>query len=131
MYVVPLDVVVECLEADEARSAVRGISDHLSLRGDVLPLVRLRELFGEEPRSTVRENVIVVRYGAQSAGLLVDELLGEYQTVIKPLGRVFENLRGISGATILGSGEVAMIIDVAGLVKQVTTAPATGQAAIH
>jgi two-component system chemotaxis sensor kinase CheA len=58
---------------------------------------------------------VVVQYAGQKAGLVVDELLGEHQTVIKPLGKIFQNLKGISGATILGSGEVAMIIDVPAL----------------
>jgi two-component system chemotaxis sensor kinase CheA len=66
-----------------------------------------------------RYNIVVVEYAGQKAGLVVDELLGEHQTVIKPLGKVFQNLKGISGATILGSGEVAMIIDVPGLIRRV------------
>lgn len=61
----------------------------------------------------------MVQYAGQKTGLVVDELLGEHQTVIKPLGKVFQNLKGISGATILGSGEVAMIIDVPALVGQI------------
>ena len=63
-----------------------------------------------------RNNIVVVEYEGQKTGFVVDELLGEHQTVIKPLGKVFQNLRGISGATILGNGEVAMIIDVPALV---------------
>jgi two-component system chemotaxis sensor kinase CheA len=60
----------------------------------------------------------VVQYAGQKAGLVVDELMGEFQTVIKPLGKIFSNLRGISGSTILGSGEVALILDVPSLVQQ-------------
>ena len=52
---------------------------------------------------------------------MVDELMGEFQTVIKPLGKIFSNLRGISGSTILGSGEVALILDVPSLVQQAVT----------
>ena len=62
--------------------------------------------------------MVVVQYGGQKAGLVVDELMGEFQTVIKPLGKIFSNLRGISGSTILGSGEVALILDVPSLVQQ-------------
>jgi two-component system chemotaxis sensor kinase CheA len=58
----------------------------------------------------------VVKHAGQSVGLVVDALLGEFQTVIKPLGRVFSKLRGISGSTILGSGEVALILDVPAIV---------------
>ncbi len=68
---------------------------------------------------TELDKTVVVQFGDQRAGLVVDELLGEYQTVIKPLGKVFQHLKGISGATILGSGEVAMIVDVPALIQQV------------
>jgi two-component system chemotaxis sensor kinase CheA len=63
--------------------------------------------------------VVVVRCGGQKAGLVVDELQGEFQTVIKPLGKLFSGLRGISGSTILGSGAVALILDVPTLVQQI------------
>jgi len=114
-FVVPLDMVVECLELTAADRG--GRRDYLNLRGEVLPFVRLRQLFdieGEKPR---RENVVVVHYAGQKAGLVVDRLLGEFQTVIKPLGGMFRHLRGISGSTILGSGEVALILDVPATVQ--------------
>jgi len=111
-YVVPLDMVVECLELPPQG----GDSHYLNLRGEVLPFIRLRDLFeirGEQP---ARENVVVVKAAGQKAGIVVDELLGEFQTVIKPLGHLFRNLRGIGGSTILGSGEVALILDVQALI---------------
>ncbi len=112
-YVVPLDMVVECMEL-QAEATDRN---YLNLRGEVLPFIRLRELFeitGERPR---RENVVVVKSAGQKAGIVVDDLLGEFQTVIKPLGHLFRNLRGIGGSTILGSGEVALILDVQALTQ--------------
>ncbi|MBI3376557.1 MAG: chemotaxis protein CheA [Betaproteobacteria bacterium] len=112
-FVIPLDMVVECLELP-ADAADRH---YLNLRGEVLPFVRLRELFevaGEYPR---RENVVVIRSGAHQAGVVVDQLLGEFQTVIKPLSGLFRNLRGIGGSTILGTGEVALILDVQALTQ--------------
>jgi two-component system chemotaxis sensor kinase CheA len=119
-YVVPLDMVQECLElTDEDRQATRERS-YLNLRGEVLPLVYLREQFNAEGGPGRRENVVVVRCGEQKAGLVVDELQGEFQTVIKPLGKLFSALRGIGGSTILGSGEVALILDVPNLLQQVT-----------
>jgi two-component system chemotaxis sensor kinase CheA len=66
-----------------------------------------------------RDNIVVVKFAGRKAGFVVDELLGEHQTVIKPLGKVFKNLRGLSGVTILGSGEVAMIIDIPEMIKRV------------
>jgi two-component system chemotaxis sensor kinase CheA len=59
-----------------------------------------------------------VQYAGQKAGIVVDQLLGEFQTVIKPLGSLFRNMRGIGGSTILGSGEVALILDVQALVSR-------------
>ena len=164
-YVVPLDMVVECVEltADESQAA-HG-SDYLNLRGEVLPFIRLRQLFNvkdseaemleadddadeleasDSPVSSgtalltregaaalasdpelafllhpvKRENVVVVQYAGHRAGLVVDRLMGEFQTVIRPLGAVFGGLDGISGFTILGDGNVAMILDVPGLVRR-------------
>jgi two-component system chemotaxis sensor kinase CheA len=112
-YVIPQDMVVECIElpANDGR-------DYLNLRGEVLPFIRLRELFNYVGTAPRRENVVVVQFAGQSAGLVVDRLQGEYQTVIKPLGKVFGQIDGVGGFTILGNGEVALILDVAGLVRQ-------------
>jgi two-component system chemotaxis sensor kinase CheA len=113
-YVIPLDMVVECIELANA-SADR---DYLNLRGEVLPFVRLRELFEAPGEPPPRENVVVVQFAGKKAGIVVDQLLGEFQTVIKPLGTLFRNMRGIGGSTILGSGEVALILDVQALVSR-------------
>lgn len=126
-YVIPLKMVVECLElSTEDRARVRE-SGYVNLRGEVLPLLRLREVFHVAGAAGKRENVVVVNYGDQRAGFVVDALLGEFQAVIKPLGRLFDGLAGISGSTILGSGEVALIVDVPGLVQRATQAGAPRQ----
>ena len=117
VYVVPLDMVVECIERAAWENA--GDGRYLNLRGEVLPYLRLREHFEVEGEPARRENVVVVRYGEHKVGLVVDRLLGEFQTVIKPLGKVFNRISGIGGFTILGSGEVALILDVPGLMGQV------------
>jgi two-component system chemotaxis sensor kinase CheA len=87
------------------------------MRGEVLPFVRLRDQFDVKTTAGKRENIVVVQYGGLKAGFVVDELMGEFQTVIKPLGNVFRHLKGISGSTILGTGEVALILDVPALVQ--------------
>ncbi len=110
-YVIPLDMVVECMELQQANVD----RNYLNLRGEVLPFVRLRELFGVPGEHPERENVVVVKSGSQKAGIVVDVLHGEFQTVIKPLGGLFRHLRGIGGSTILGSGDVALILDVQAL----------------
>jgi len=118
-YVVPLDMVVECIELNTWNHDDHGDGHYLNLRGEVLPYMRLREHFEVEGPRVKRENVVVVRYGEHKAGLVVDKLMGEFQTVIKPLGKVFSQIKGIGGFTILGTGEVALILDVPGLVGQV------------
>lgn len=122
-YVVPLDMVIECVEytseykltADQGKN-----SNYFNLRGEVLPLVKLNEHFNyqtAQQEQQARANIVVVHYAGRKAGLVVDRLMGELQTVIKPLGKLFTELRGISGSTILGSGEVALILDVQQLVQ--------------
>ncbi len=135
-FIIPLDMVVECVElTDTLRNDSNG-SDYVSLRGEVLPYVCLGEMFGgsRSQGGSRRDNIIVVQYAGKRAGLVVDDLLGEHQTVIKPLGHVFQHLKGISGATILGSGEVAMIVDVQELVQRAmaaSTSKAPAAAELH
>jgi len=117
-YVVPLDVVVECIEINEEEQKQTQMQRYINLRGEVLPFMRLCDYFGESRDEDARENIVVVQYGTFKAGLVVDALLGEFQTVIKPMGKVLQKLNGISGATILGSGDVAMILDVPNLIHR-------------
>lgn len=113
-YVIPLDTVVECIELDQNANG----RDYISLRGEVLPFVRLRDMFEVAGEAPARQNVVVVQYAGLKAGIVVDQLMGEFQTVIKPLGSIFRHVKGISGSTILGSGEVALILDVQALVQR-------------
>ncbi|NJM31917.1 MAG: chemotaxis protein CheA [Limnobacter sp.] len=120
IYVIPLGYVRECLELpSHAIQENERMDLHYDLRGEFLPCVRLRTLFknrGDTPR---RENIIVVSFGGVTAGIVADQLHGESQTVIKPLGALFEANRAISGATIMGNGNVALIIDVPKLIGEV------------
>lgn len=113
VYAIPLDMIEECV----AYSAEPG-HDYTNLRGEVLPFIRIRELFSVPGKPAKGENIVVLKYAGQKAGLVVDTLLGEFQTVIKPLGQMFAQSKCISGSTILGSGEVALILDVPQLVRQ-------------
>ena len=114
IFVVPLDMIEECVEF----SCEPG-HDYTNLRGEVLPFIRLRELFEVEGAAGRRQSIVVVRYAGRKAGLVVDNLLGEFQTVIKPLGKMFNQVKCISGSSILGSGEVALILDVPALFNQI------------
>ncbi len=117
-YVVPLGMVLECVELAEADRQALTHRRYVNLRGEVLPFVRLRDHFEIGGNPGRRENIVVVQYGGQKAGVVVDRLMGEFQTVIKPLGKIFSRLKGISGSTILGSGDVALILDVPALIQQ-------------
>jgi two-component system chemotaxis sensor kinase CheA len=116
-YVIPLGSVHECLELpfEKHRSEAGGV---INLRGEALPYVRLRDLFGSRGPAPAREKIIVVEYQGGRAGLAADELLGEQQAVIKPLGRLFQRISGVSGSTILGNGRVALILDVPALCRE-------------
>lgn len=119
VFVVPLDIVVECVELEES---VEREKQYINLRNQVLPFVRLQDHFNltSSGNKSKRENVVVVKVKGQSMGLVVDSLLGEHQTVIKPLGTLFRHVRGIGGSTILGNGDVALILDVPSLYEQVS-----------
>jgi two-component system, chemotaxis family, sensor kinase CheA len=111
-YVVPLDVVIECVQLKP------DVKNYVSLRGEILPLLRLRQHFGLEPRELRRENIVVVQIGGRKMGLVVDQLKGELQAVIKPLGPLIDGLPGISGSAVLGTGEVALMLDIQQLIHQ-------------
>ncbi|SFU56486.1 chemotaxis protein CheA [Pseudoduganella namucuonensis] len=111
MFVIPLDTIEECLAFNDAEAG----RDYTDLRGQVLPFARLRALFALDGEPSRRESLVVVRHEGRRVGLVVDTLLGEFQTVIKPLGKLFGQVRCVSGATVLGSGEVALILDMPAL----------------
>jgi two-component system chemotaxis sensor kinase CheA len=115
-YVLPLDIVAECIAVPkECRAHPGQVSGTFDLRGEVLPYLDLSLFYGQVPIESGRRSLVLVRDGSLRFGLVVDRLLGEHQTVIKPLSPIFRHLKAISGSTILGSGEVAMVIDVPGL----------------
>ena len=119
-YIVPLISIVESMQL-KATGVTRlsGHSEVLSFRGDYLPIIRLHELFGVEPRSrALHEGLVVVAEGdGRRVGLFVDDLLGQQQVVIKSLEANYGHIEGVSGATILGDGSVALILDVPGLIR--------------
>ena len=115
-FVLPLESVVEVIESGGQNVKVDNHGRHVvELREAVLPVVRLRSLYSIESSLPKRVSIVVVNSPRGKFGIEVEVLLGQNQTVIKPLGRLFRTLRGISGSSILGSGEVALILDVASL----------------
>ncbi|MFC4157904.1 chemotaxis protein CheA [Chitinimonas lacunae] len=114
-FIVPLDMVVECVELPPGLDQV----DYMEQRGVALPFVRLRELFGERGRAHPRPRVVIVRFAGKRIGLVVDRIYGKCQTVIKPLGPLFQHVPCVSGSTILGDGDVALILDILQLLQEV------------
>jgi two-component system chemotaxis sensor kinase CheA len=119
-FIIPSDYVTECAELTG-----RGQQDHvgqgiLNLRGTALPYVRLREAFHMPGDIPARENVVVVKVGELDAGIAVDHVLGGRQAVIKPLGKALQKVMGIAGSTVLDDGRVGLIIDVPGLLSELT-----------
>jgi len=129
-FILPLESVVEVIEsrAAPAQTDARGRSC-VELRGQVLPVVSLRTLYALDSPEPERISVIVIQAGGSRFGVMVDQLLGQHQTVIKPLGRMFRSLRGISGSSILGNGEVALIFDVPALGRLAAEPAASGRPA--
>ncbi|QRK12803.1 chemotaxis protein CheA [Archangium violaceum] len=120
-YVVPLDAVHECVELPESTHERAGERDGvLNLRGEPIPFLRLRHLFSHDTVAPPRESMVIVQYQQGKVGLVVDTLHGESQTVIKPLGMLFKDLPCISGASILGNGRIALILDDAALLREAT-----------
>jgi two-component system chemotaxis sensor kinase CheA len=128
-FVIPLELVEECVELGDEHRSADGDQRYINLRGAVLPFVRLREMFSIRSSASRRESIVVIRCAGQRIGIVVDDLLGEIQAVIKPLSRLFSRIRGIGGSTILGTGQLALILDVTSLLdlclntRQVHIAP--------
>lgn len=114
-FVIPVNMIQECVEFESASLAEDR--DYINLRDEVLPFVSVRKILGVSGAEGGREHVVVVQFGNSRAGLIVDELFGELQAVIKPLSGMFRAIRGIGGSTILGSGDVGFILDVPQLIE--------------
>ncbi len=115
-YVVPLSAVEECVELPEGDRESRG-RDFLNIRGALVPFLRLRTLFDAEGEPEEHQKVIIVSVGDTRIGLVADQIIGNHhQTVIKSLSKLHADVATFSGATILGDGTAALIIDVGRLV---------------
>lgn len=113
-FIVPQNTILECVDLGSLNH-VQGQSC-VNLRGEQIPYIRLQELFALTPASDSREKLVVVQFGDKRAGIVVDILHGEIQTVVKPMGPIFHALKGIGGSSLLGTGAVALILDVQQLI---------------
>ena len=119
-YIVPMLSIEESIRPKkEDVSTVQQRGELINVRGDLLPMVRLHNLYNVEPKrmNPWEALILVVEGEGQRCGILVDDLLGQQQIVIKSLGEQFHNIRGISGSAILGDGRVGLILDVGGIMS--------------
>ena len=125
-FVVPLANTLECIELtteDIERSNGKHVAN---VRGEIVPYIRLRDHFGILTKRPEIEQIMVVETEEGRYGFVVDQVLGDCQTVIKNLGRVYRHVQIVSGATILGNGTVALIVDPDRLVQEALRARSTG-----
>ena len=120
-YIVPLVSIIESINITEKMlNKVAGKGETFKLRNEYLPIIRMREIFNVKTGAATKPNegvIVVVEGQGALCGFLVDELLGQQQVVIKSLEANYRRVEGVSGATILGDGSVALILDVPGLVR--------------
>ncbi len=119
-YIIPLVSIIESLQIkSESVNTVSGKAELYRLREDYIPIIRLYEVFGIVPDSTeLNDGLLVVVDGdGQRAGIFVDDLLAQQQVVIKSLETNYQSVKGVSGATILGNGTVALILDISGVIE--------------
>lgn len=120
LYTVPMAAVKEIIALPREKEQFSQSADYLDIRGQFVPFVRLRHLFGCDGASPISQNVVVVENADTRMGVVVDRIIGTNQTVIKQISKLQAGAREISGATILGDGSVSLIIDVPQLVASVS-----------
>lgn len=118
-YIVPVDSIRECVDLDVERSIVSNVGGVVELRGRPLPYVDLGQRLGAKRQAGARRSIVVIEHGGRRAGLEVDQLLGEVQTVIKPLGSLFAHAANIAGSAVMHDGRVALVLDVGNLMRSV------------
>lgn len=117
-FIMPLSAVEECIELTDANIESANGRNLVSIRGEIVPYIRLRESFGIPGKRPGIEQVVISNVNGSRIGFAVDNVIGSHQTVLKNLGRVFRSVSEISGATILGDGRVAMILDMLKIVRE-------------
>ena len=120
VYIVPLVAIIASLQFKRGVARqLAGVGEVFRFRGDYIPIIRLHDAFNLEPRCRDLDlgSVMVVECDGRKVGLFVDELLGQQQVVIKSMETNYRRIEGVSGATILGDGSVALILDIPGLVR--------------
>ena len=110
-YVIPVSSVEECIEY-EPTEETDFLCSHIIARDEYLPCINMRKYFELSGTPPQEQQVVVVNDQSSKIGIIVDSILGNHQTVIKPIGKLFKKIQGLSGSTILGDGSVALILDI-------------------
>lgn len=118
-FVIPLSLVEECVELTRKDVDEANGQQFVNLRGEIVPYIRIREWFDIDGESPDIEQIVITGLEGSRIGVVVDTVIGEHQTVIKSLGRVYRDVEGISGATIKGDGTLALILDIPKLFRAV------------
>ena len=118
-YVIPLHSVSECVEVSGRSGQTSASGDFIDIRGELVPCSKLRSLFGISGEPPALEHIVIVEDGGRKIGISVDQVVGEHQTVIKPLNGACGRDGSLAGATILGDGRLALILDVRGIIRLV------------
>jgi two-component system chemotaxis sensor kinase CheA len=109
-YIIPISVMQQ-IHSVQQQTLANAFDNMIALEGKQIPFFWLRQHFGLDTSEPERCEVVTVRFGQQEAGLVVDKVIGEVQTVLKPLGRAYRRQKFISGATVMGDGTVALVLD--------------------
>ncbi len=117
-FVLPLAAVEECIELTRQEEARTYRKNVVMVRDQIVPYIPLREKFAVDGTPPAIQQIVIASVGQHRVGFVVDQVIGEFQTVIKPLGNFYKNVKGISGATILGDGSVALIVDLTKIVQE-------------
>lgn len=120
-FILPLLQIEECVELSDQGMTCRNGRHLYQFRDQLIPFIRLREFYGFSGDRPELEQMVIVRMKKEFLGVVVDHVIGDHQTVIKSLGWVYRKAPGLSGATILGDGQVALILDIAGMHQQAMT----------
>jgi two-component system chemotaxis sensor kinase CheA len=118
-FIVPMAAVTENVELLRVERTGKNRRNVIAVRGELIPYIDLRQTFHIEGDAPEIEKVVIVRHEDQRVGLVVDRVLGTHQTVIQSLGKFLRNINVVSGATIMGDGRVALIMDIAAVVRYV------------
>jgi two-component system chemotaxis sensor kinase CheA len=125
-FIVPMAAVAENVELEPEQRLQNNGRNVVAVRGDLISYIRLRDLFEIRTPAPELEKIVIVYHEGQRVGLVVDRVLGSHQTVIQSLGRFYRHIEVASGATIMGDGRVALILDIGGLVRVTGDGAAAG-----